>query len=113
MRLPALLTSLGDLKLTNALQLRIFRKEITPAEARRAYTAAREDVRAGVILVHPLADSICALSRRIALRWTPKLGNRSQDVIHVTAALELGVDSFETFDERQRRLAQAIGLNAP
>lgn len=32
------------------------------------------------------------------------------DLFHVACALELGLPSFLTFDERQRRLARAVGL---
>lgn len=41
---------------------------------------------------------------------TPKLGTRSLDVLHVACALELKLRHFLTFDERQQKLAAAVGL---
>jgi predicted nucleic acid-binding protein len=43
-------------------------------------------------------------------RHTLRAGHRSFDVIHVATALALGSTQFLTFDERQRRLAMAEGL---
>ncbi len=43
-------------------------------------------------------------------RYTPKLGTRSLDVLHVACALELGLGRFLTFDVRQQQLAMAAGL---
>jgi predicted nucleic acid-binding protein len=39
------------------------------------------------------------------------LGVRTLDSLHVACALELKVQKFWTFDDRQARLAQAIGLD--
>jgi hypothetical protein len=46
-----------------------------------------------------------ALNEAAALsqRYTPKLGTRSLDVLHVACALELRLRHFLTFDARQRR----------
>jgi len=41
---------------------------------------------------------------------TPALGCRSLDVLHVASALELGLRTFVTFDQRQQKLARAAGL---
>ena len=53
-----------------------------------------------------------ALNRAAALSrtHTPTLGTRSADVLHVACALELGLRNFLTFDDRQRKLAAAVGL---
>ena len=37
-------------------------------------------------------------------------GTRTSDLLHVAAALELGVDCLYTFDKQQRKLAQAVRL---
>lgn len=42
--------------------------------------------------------------------YTPVLGCRSLDLLHVATALELGLRSFVTFDDREQRLARAAGL---
>jgi predicted nucleic acid-binding protein len=53
-----------------------------------------------------------ALNRAAELsqQYTPKLGTRSLDVLHVSCALELRLRHFLTFDIRQERLAVAAGL---
>jgi len=53
-------------------------------------------------------DQAAELSRQ----YTPTLGTRSLDVLHVASALALGMRQFVTYDERQARLAEACGLKA-
>jgi len=40
-------------------------------------------------------------------------GHRSFDILHVAAALTIDAKQFLTFDENQRRLAEAEGLSVP
>ena len=53
-----------------------------------------------------------ALNRAAELSraYTPKLGVRSLDVLHVACALELGRRFFLTFDAKQLELAKVTGL---
>jgi predicted nucleic acid-binding protein len=53
-----------------------------------------------------------ALNRagELSRRYTPSLGTRSLDVLHVACALELRLRHFLTFDDRQQQLAVAAGL---
>jgi predicted nucleic acid-binding protein len=53
-----------------------------------------------------------ALNRASELseRYTPKLGTRSLDVLHVACALEMKFPRFVTFDTRQQQLATSVGL---
>lgn len=46
----------------------------------------------------------------LSREYTPKLGTRSLDVLHVACALELKSRYFLTFDERQQQLAAVVGL---
>jgi hypothetical protein len=46
----------------------------------------------------------------LSREYTPEIGCRSLDVLHVACALELGLPSFLTFDLRQRRLARSVSL---
>ena len=43
--------------------------------------------------------------------YGPTLGIRTLDSLHVACALELRADRFWTFDDRQGRLAEIVGLN--
>jgi predicted nucleic acid-binding protein len=46
----------------------------------------------------------------LSQKYTPKLGARTLDVLHVACALELKLRHFLTFDERQQQLAAKVGL---
>ena len=108
--LPVLITPLGELELVNALQLRLFRKEIRPTEARAAHSAFRADLQEGVFVMRPLADEAFNRARQLASKWTARLGTRSLDILHVAAAVVLRADIFCTFDDRQKKLARAAKL---
>lgn len=108
--LPVILSEFGELELINALQLRLFRNELPPAKVRAAAAAFRDDVTGGILAILPTTDALFAEARRISRRWSKTLGTRTLDVIHVASALVLGADTFHTFDQRQRRLAEAVKL---
>jgi hypothetical protein len=42
-----------------------------------------------------------------------KGGHRGFDILHVASALVVEAECFLTFDDNQRKLAQAEGLNVP
>ena len=111
--LPVLITWLGELELVNAVELRLFRKELRPTEARAARAAFRADANGGVFAMHSLSNEMFLYAMRLASRWTARLGVRSLDLIHVASALALHADEFHTFDDRQCRLATAAGLVVP
>jgi predicted nucleic acid-binding protein len=110
LRLPVIITPLGELELVNAFQLRRFRKEIEAAEVRAAYAAFRADLRGRVFVMRDLPEDVFARALRLVQKWTAKLGTRSLDIIHVAAATALRSDTFLTFDDRQHKLARAAGL---
>jgi predicted nucleic acid-binding protein len=110
--LPVLITPLGELELVNALQLRLFRKEVRLPEARAAYAAFRADLHDGIFAVRALPEEAFTHARQLASRWTARLGTRSLDIIHVATAIALRANEFHTFDDRQRKLAKAAKLAA-
>ena len=46
----------------------------------------------------------------LARKYTPRFGLRTLDVLHVAVAVELKAEQFWTFDDRQAKLAKAVGL---
>ena len=52
------LTIFGELELLNALQLRVFRKEVSAAQARSSWKDFEQDLRERVFLMRPLTDQI-------------------------------------------------------
>ena len=108
--LPVMVTSLGELELENAIQLRIFRKQIAALKMRRARAAFRADVEAGVLAIKPMSEAMYTEARRLSARWISRLGTRTLDILHVASAMVLEADSFHTFDDRQKKLAKSAGL---
>ncbi len=105
-----LLTSFTELEVVNALELRVFRKEVSPAQAHSSLNDFEQDLRSGIFQLKPLPDNVFGRARQLSRRTTPRLGTRTADLLHVAAALELGSDWFYSFDRQQRKLAQAVKL---
>jgi len=112
--LPLSVTWLHQLEFRNALRLRIFRKEITSVQRDASLNTMLADLASGV-LVHtapPLMD-LTLEAERLSVLHAETLGTRSLDILHVAAALILGLPEFLTFDRRQHALALAAGLSVP
>jgi predicted nucleic acid-binding protein len=60
-----------------------------------------------------LSPAVFARGRKIARLHTPRIGAKGLDVLHVASAIVFGADVFYTFDRRQAKLAQAVGLKTP
>lgn len=104
------ITVLGELEVVNALQLRVFRKELSTSQARSSVDDFAKDMRDGVFLLRPLSDQVFARAHHLAQETTARLGTRTADLLHVASALELGADHLYSFDQQQRRLARKVGL---
>lgn len=105
-----IVTHLTELELQNALQLGVFRKEISAGSARAAYENWQTDLRDGLFQLRPLPEGWTQRSHVIARQYTARIGTRTLDLIHVACALELGADALFSFDEKQRRLAREVKL---
>ena len=103
------LTPFGEVELTNALELRLFRKELDPPEVKAAHLAFQKDLAMGVFSLKPLPVAVYEKAKQLAKRHTA-LGVRTLDILHVAAALVLGAEAFYTFDPNQTKLAKAAGL---
>ena len=71
-----------------------------------------EHVLAGRWIPLPMPEGAFELCADLARRYGPKFGMRTLDTLHVACALELKAERFWTFDERQAKLAKAVGLRA-
>lgn len=94
----------------NALKLRVFRKEITVAQADLSAQAFEKDLREGVFRLQPLTEQTFERARQLSRQNTARLGTRTADSLHVAAALTIGADYLYTFDQQQRKLARTVGL---
>jgi predicted nucleic acid-binding protein len=108
---PYWLTQWQALEVKNAIRLKTFRNEITAAEMNQSIAAFEQDIATGrwqrpvyvAAAVEQKADELSASHSAI-------LGCRTLDIIHVAAALVIGVKEFITFDGRQGAVAKRAGL---
>jgi predicted nucleic acid-binding protein len=108
---PYCLTQWQALEVKNAIRLKVFRKEITPAEMGQSISAFEQDIATGrwqrpaysAAVVEQKADEL-------SFDHSAIFGCRTLDIIHVAAALVLGAKDFVTFDVRQGAVAGKAGL---
>lgn len=104
------LSALTELELMNALELRIFRKELTRLRADQVRAAFDGDVNARVLTVFDLEPTTFLRARSLILQTTALVGCRTADILHVAAALEVGADRLFSFDQRQKLVARRAKL---
>ena len=107
---PVFFSHLHALEVPNAIRLKRFRREISPAQEKAALQALAADQAAGR-LDQPRYDLGAAFRKAGELtRFSSDLGTRSLDILHVAIALVARCTVFGSLDHRQRRLAAAAGL---
>jgi predicted nucleic acid-binding protein len=104
------ITTFGELEVINAMGLRVFRKEVSLPQSQLSLLQFETDLRDRLFQLRGLPDSVLERARQLSRQTTAKLGTRTADLLHVAAALELGVDFLYTFDHHQRKLAQTLRI---
>jgi predicted nucleic acid-binding protein len=107
---PLWFTPLHNSEWAHALGQHIFRAELSLSEAQRMNARREEHASAGRWISLPMPENAFELCADLARRYGPKLGIRTLDSLHVACALELKAERFWTFDERQAKLAKAVGM---
>jgi predicted nucleic acid-binding protein len=105
------ITPFNRAELANAIYQQVFLRRLTLVEAGKVWGEFQRDYASGLwtpVEFPHLSWETCA---SLALRYGPTLGVRTLDSLHVACALELRAQKFWTFDERQARLAEAVGLD--
>jgi predicted nucleic acid-binding protein len=105
------LTPFNRTEFANALYQQVFRGRFSAVEAKRAWNSFQQDCARGIWIPVSLPERIWESSILLAELHGPTLGVRTLDSLHVACALELKAERFWTFDERQARLAEAVGLD--
>ena len=105
-----LLTPLHLAEWAHAIAQHVFRRKLSSSEAQQIYLQLETDRSAGRWLEVALPEHAFELCADLARRHGPRLGVRTLDSLHVASALELKAEQFWTFDERQAKLAKAVGL---
>jgi len=108
-----LVTALLVLEVHNAIRLSAFRRVFTVADAEQAETTFDADVDAQFFHRAPMPAEIWKTANELSRLHTCQTGCRSLDILQVAIAILLKVYQFLTFDQRQRKLAIAAGLNTP
>jgi len=108
---PFALTLLLELELQNGIRRTLAAGSISQQEHDAIFRQIEED-ESDDILRRYLLDSTehYAKARELSKRYTPHLSCRSLDILHVAGALLLKAEEFASFDERQRQLAEKVGL---
>jgi predicted nucleic acid-binding protein len=105
------LTPFHKAEIAHGIYLHVFYKKLSTSLAARAWKEFQQDCTAGVWSPVTLPERTWDASVALAQRFGPTLGARTLDSLHVACALELRAERFWTFDERQLRLAEAVGLD--
>lgn len=104
------LTPLHRAEWTNAVAQHVFRRLLTEVQAREMYGTFERDRIVGLWNQIDLPLNTMETCIELARRYTSQFGTRTLDTLHVAAALELKAERFWTFDDRQAKLAKAVGL---
>lgn len=108
---PLPLTPLATLELRNAFNRAVQRQRITAAQRDALWQDVEADIAGGFLVPTPVpSDQWHKTARLLSDRYTPTLGTRSLDLLHVAAALVLETKEFFSFDDRQRKAAAGEGL---
>ena len=107
---PLILSSFCEFEVFNAFSPCVFRKEISEHEAIATRRKFNLNIESGAYLLRPLPESAFTRAKSLSEKITPTIGVRAADLLHIAAAIELGAKSLYTFDQRQHKAAQAVGL---
>jgi predicted nucleic acid-binding protein len=105
------ITPFHHAELAHGIHLHVFYKKLSHVAAARAWNELQQDYAAGIWIPVNLPERAWETSINLARRYGPNLGVRTLDSLHVACALELKAQRFWTFDDRQARLAEAVGLD--
>ncbi|MFB3921073.1 MAG: type II toxin-antitoxin system VapC family toxin [Terriglobia bacterium] len=104
------LTPLHVAEWAHAVEQHVFRKMISRSEADRCHQGFQQHRESRLWMEVGMPESAFERCAALARSHGARLGLRTLDTLHVASALELGAQHFWTFDERQKRLARAVGL---
>ncbi|MCX6968083.1 MAG: type II toxin-antitoxin system VapC family toxin [Verrucomicrobia bacterium] len=100
-----------EIEIENALRLKVFRKEFTPLQLKKALVNFQEDIGGGLFkrVSYDMKD-VFRVAGELSGRYAMTLGCRTLDILHVAVAKVIGVETFVTFDTRQAAVAAKAGL---
>ena len=105
------LTPFHEAEVAHAIALHVFTKKLKQNTAAEAWSEFQKDIRAGTWIKVEFPATVWSTCIGLARNYGATLGIRTLDSLHVACALGLRSDRFWTFDERQAKLARAVGLD--
>lgn len=100
-----------EIEIKNALRLKLFRKELTATELKKALGNLQADIASGLLQrVTYDIGAVFRMANEFSERHTATLGCRTLDILHVAVAKEIGARTFVTFDTRQAAIAAKAGM---
>jgi predicted nucleic acid-binding protein len=104
-------TPFHRIEVRNALRNAAGRGDITEQICLRAFRQIEDDLRDGMLIHTPMEwTNVLRRADELSEEHASHNGQRTIDLLHVAAALECSAKTFLSFDQRQRKLAQAAGL---
>ncbi len=94
----------------NAMRLKVFWGELKEAQAAEQIEHYERRKSAGQYFTPDVSRPAVMTSFHALSRETSRLGCRTMDILHVAFALQITPQTFVTYDERQRGLAEHAGL---
>ena len=93
------------------MRLKVFRKEFTPLQLKKALVNFQDDIGGGLLkrVSYDMGD-VFRVARELSGRYSTALGCRTLDILHVAVAKVIGTETFVTFDTRQAAVAAKAGL---
>ncbi len=117
---PLRVSRLLDFEFRQAIRLQVWlhqqdkKKGYGQKEADQMLADWASDIATGVVEIIPVDhDAVLRLAEFLSSTYTPGGGNRTLDILHVATAKHLSAKYFLTFDARQKKLAQSMGLRTP
>jgi predicted nucleic acid-binding protein len=104
------LTPLHRAEWAHSVAQHIFQSKISAKEAKEVLRDFERDRESRFWIEAGLPEPTFERCIQLAQQHGSRSGARTLDTLHIAAALELGAERFWTFDQRQGKLAQAVGL---
>ena len=106
------LTPLHRAEWAHSVARRVSQREISAAEAQTVSADFERDRDSHFWLEVDLPEMAFERCIRLAQRYVSRVASGTLDTLHVASALELGAERFWTLDDRQAKLARAVGLKS-
>ncbi|WP_114209774.1 type II toxin-antitoxin system VapC family toxin [Acidisarcina polymorpha] len=104
------LTPLHRLEFSHAIAQQVFRGNLSASEAAIIFERFDQDCTDFIWEIVKLPVGTFQGGIALARTQVASYGTRSFDTLHIASAFELGSIEFWTFDERQAKMAKALGL---